>query len=58
MTPKISVFLPSYNKGEYVLDALRSVLAQSRPDWELWILENSNDGKTNLLVEEELAVSW
>lgn len=53
--PKISVFLPSYNKGAYVLDAMRSVLNQNRPDWELWILENSNDdGKTRALIEEEL----
>lgn len=54
MTPKISVFLPSYNKGEYVLDAMRAVFAQTRDDWELWILENSNDGRTNLIVEDEL----
>ena len=52
--PKISVFLPSYNKGEYVLDAMRSVFAQTRTDWELWILENSNDGETHKLVEAEL----
>ena len=55
MAPKISVFLPSYNKGEYVLDAMRSVFGQSRTDWELWILENSNDGVTNLVVENELS---
>jgi glycosyltransferase involved in cell wall biosynthesis len=54
VAPKISVFLPSYNKGEYVLDAMRSVLSQTMPDWELWILENSNDGVTNKVVEEEL----
>lgn len=54
MTPKISVFLPSYNKGEYVLDAMRAVFAQTRDDWELWILENSNDCRTHLIVEDEL----
>jgi glycosyltransferase involved in cell wall biosynthesis len=53
--PRVSVFLPSYNKGEYVLDAMRSVFNQSVPDWELWILENSNDGVTNLVVENELS---
>lgn len=55
MTPKVSVFMPSFNKGEYVLDALRSVFGQSRTDWELWILENSNDGVTHLVVENELS---
>lgn len=52
--PKVSVFLPSYNKGKYVLDAMRSVFAQTMIDWELWILENSTDGVTNLIVQREL----
>jgi len=56
MAPKVSVFLPSYNKGEYVLDAMRSVFAQTMTDWELWILENSNDGKTNKIVEQWLGI--
>lgn len=55
MTPKVSVFLPSYNKGAYVRDAMRSVFAQTRTDWELWILENSNDGVTHEVVEDEMA---
>lgn len=54
MSPKVSVFLPSYNKGRYVLDAMRSVFRQTRTDWELWIIENSNDGETHKLVEAEL----
>jgi glycosyltransferase involved in cell wall biosynthesis len=53
--PSVSVFLASYNKGEYVLDAIRSVVAQTNPSWELWILENSNDGVTHLVVENELS---
>lgn len=53
--PKVSVFLPSYNKGAFVLDALRSVFAQTMTDWELWILENSNDdGTTRRLIDLEL----
>jgi glycosyltransferase involved in cell wall biosynthesis len=53
--PKVSVFLPSFNKGEYVLDAMRSVFNQTTDDWELWILENSNDGVTDKVVENELS---
>jgi glycosyltransferase involved in cell wall biosynthesis len=53
--PKVSVFLPSYNKGEYVLDAMRSVFAQTMTDWELWIIENSNDGVTDGVVRNELS---
>lgn len=54
MSPKVSVFLPSFNKGDYVLDAMRSVFGQTRTDWELWLLENSNDGMTHEIVEKEL----
>jgi glycosyltransferase involved in cell wall biosynthesis len=42
--PAVSVFLPSYGKAAFVGDAIGSVLAQDRGDWELWILENSEDG--------------
>jgi spore maturation protein CgeD len=54
MSPKVSVFLLSYNKGEYVLDAMRSVFAQTMTDWELWLLENSNDGVTHEIVANEI----
>src|ERR1700722_10173117 len=54
MNPKVSVFIPSYNKGEYVLDAVRSVFAQTMTDWELWLLENSNDGVTHEIVGNEI----
>lgn len=54
--PKVSVFIPSYNKREWVLDALRSVFSQTMADWELWLLENSNDGGiTRGIIDCELA---
>ena len=43
MTPMASVFTPSYNKGAYAADAIRSILAQDYGDFEYWILENSTD---------------
>ena len=55
--PKVSVFIPSFNKGAYALDALRCVRDQTMANWELHLIENSNDGKTHLIVEEELG-SW
>jgi glycosyltransferase involved in cell wall biosynthesis len=51
MTP-VSVFTPSYNKGEYVLEGIRSILAQTRPDLELWLLENSTDGVTREIIKD------
>jgi len=54
--PKVSVFIPSYNKGAYVLDAMRCVFDQTLKDWELWILENSNEDNryTRMCIESEL----
>lgn len=44
MKPRVSVFLPSFNKGAYCVEAIRSVLDQDFGDFELWIMENSTDG--------------
>ena len=49
--PAFSVFLPSYNKPWYVRDAIGSVLDQDCTDFELWVLENSDDdGETRTAV--------
>lgn len=47
----VSVFTCSYNKSKYVGDAIKSVLAQTFPDFEYWILENSTDQETRRIVE-------
>lgn len=44
MSPKVSFFLLSHNKGEYAVEALSSIEAQTLRDWECWVLENSTDG--------------
>lgn len=49
---KVSAFLPSFNKPEYVTDAIGSVLSQTHENLELWILENSNDGITRDVIKE------
>lgn len=49
---KVSVFMPSFNKGGYVLDGIRSVVAQTMPDWELWVMENSTDDATRELIRD------
>jgi glycosyltransferase involved in cell wall biosynthesis len=37
------LLMPSYNQAHFIADAIRSVLAQDDPDWELWIVDNSTD---------------
>jgi glycosyltransferase involved in cell wall biosynthesis len=53
VSPRISVFLPSHNKGGFAVEAARSVFDQDFEDWELWILENStDDGRTRRLLQK------
>jgi spore maturation protein CgeD len=52
MNPRISIFTCSYNKPQYVRDAIDSVLAQTYKDFEYIILENSTDGFTRNIVHE------
>jgi glycosyltransferase involved in cell wall biosynthesis len=42
--PLISVIIPCYNQGNFLADAVNSVIAQSYPSWECLIL---NDGSTD-----------
>jgi len=44
MTPRVTVFMPVYNRERYVRSAVESVLAQSFRDFELLILD---DGSTD-----------
>lgn len=37
------LIMPSYNQSHYIGSAIDSVLAQTDPDWELWIVDNSTD---------------
>lgn len=43
------LFMPSYNQSHYIVDAVRSILAQDDPDWELWIVDNSSDNTPGVM---------
>lgn len=52
-TPVFSVVVPLYNKREYVIRAVRSVLSQSEVDFELLVVDDgSTDGSADLLEAE------
>jgi len=42
MTPRFSLLMCNYNKGRYIDDAIRSVLAQTFADWELIIVDDAS----------------
>src|SRR5688572_21276974 len=45
------LLMPSYNQSHYIVDAVRSVLAQDDTDWELWIVDNSTDATPKVMGE-------
>ena len=47
MTPRISVIMIFYNSGRFIADSIASVAMQSRPDWELVLVDDgSSDDST------------
>ncbi len=45
MSPKVSVCIPTYNRKDYLKEALESVFAQTYKDYEVVIVDDgSTDG--------------
>lgn len=50
----VSVIMPAYNAGDYIEEAIRSVMAQTVTDWELLVLD---DGSTDDTREKVAALA-
>jgi glycosyltransferase involved in cell wall biosynthesis len=48
VTPLITVAMPIYNAGEYLADAVNSIIAQTYTNWELLIID---DGSTDSAID-------
>lgn len=49
--PKVTVFIPTYNRPQLVINAIKSVLIQSYKDFELLIIDDSEDDATKKVVD-------
>lgn len=48
--PQVSVIIPSYNRADMVLDAVRSVQAQTFSDWELIVVDDGSKDNTREVI--------
>ena len=46
--PLITVAMPIYNAGEYLVEAVNSIIAQTYTNWELYIID---DGSTDDAID-------
>ncbi len=54
VTPRVSVVIPTYNRVEYLREAIASVFSQTYPHWELVIVDDgSTDGTAHFLAAME-----
>src|SRR5437764_15240818 len=48
--PKVSVIVPTYNQAGFLREAIRSVMAQTEPDWEMIVVNNQSTDDTAEVV--------
>jgi len=44
--PKVSIILPTFNRADTIMRAIRSVQAQSFQDWELIVVDDGSTDNT------------
>ena len=52
MRKKVSIIVPSYNQGDFVAEALESVLVQSFSEWECIIVDDGSTDETYSFVKK------
>ena len=59
---KFAIFITSYNYGEFIGQAIESVINQSDPDWHLYIIDDASTDNTYEVVkkylEKDSRISW
>lgn len=49
--PKISIVIPTYNRGDLIEDAIRSALEQNTPALEILVIDDGSEDDTKSVVE-------
>ena len=50
MEELVSIIMPSYETARYLEEAVRSVISQTYPDWELLIVDDGSSDHTDEVV--------
>ena len=58
MNPLISVIIPTYNSAEFITDALKSVFAQTFPDYEVIVIDDGSTDATADIVKSFPGVKY
>ena len=53
--PKVSVITVTYNRQDFIREAIESVLTQSFTDWELLIIDDASTDQTQSIANEYIA---
>jgi glycosyltransferase involved in cell wall biosynthesis len=57
--PKITIVTPSYNQGEFLEETINSVLGQSYPNLEYFVVDgNSTDQSLQILEKYSSRLTW
>ena len=48
----VTIIMPSYNTGQYIKEAIESVLSQTYNDWELIIVDDCSTDDTEEIVKQ------
>lgn len=55
---RVSVIMPCYNDGKYIMEAVKSVESQTYPELELIIVDDGSDDSYTLKVLGEISIPW